>query len=91
MSRDPKPHNPRPDDRGRSLLNEAAAFALYVWYAFLVGLMTAQLVLMRQWLIILRWLSVGRRFLWAQIIVSLVIGSIIGAMLGLLIVRDFFD
>ena len=71
--------------------NEAAAFAVYVWYAFMVGLLTAQLVLMRQWLIILRWLSVGRRFFWAQIIISLAIGSIIGTMLGLLIVRYFFD
>ncbi len=46
---------------------------------------------MRQLLIILRWLSVGRRFLWAQVIVSLGIGSIIGTMLSLLIVRYFFD
>ena len=91
MSRDPGSRNRRPDGRRGSLLDEAAAFAVYVWYAFMVGLLTAQLVLMRQWLIILRWLSVGRRFFWAQIIISLAIGSIIGTMLGLLIVRYFFD
>ena len=91
MSRDPGPHNRRPDDRDRSLLDEAAAFALYVWYAFLIGLLTAQLVLMRQYLIILRWLAVGRRFLWAQIIFSVVVGSIIGVMAGSLIVRYFFE
>ena len=91
MSRDPGHHNRRPDEGRRSLIAEVATFALYVWYAFVIGLLTAQLVLMRQWLIILRWLSVGRRFLWAQIIVSLAIGSIIGVMLGLLIVRYFFE
>ena len=91
MSRDPGPPNRRPDEGGRGFIVEAAAFALYVWYAFLVGLLTAQLVLMRQYLIILRWLSVGRRFYWAQVISSLAIGSIIGTMLGLLIVRYFFD
>lgn len=91
MNRGQGPHNRRPDDGGRSLIDEAEAFALYVWYAFLIGLLTAQLVLMRQYLIILRWLAVGRRFFWAQVIASLAIGSIIGTMLGLLIVRYFFE
>ena len=91
MNRDQGPHNQRPDDVGRRLIIEVAAFGLYVWYAFLIGLLTAQLVLMRQYLIILRWLAVGKRFFWAQIIFSLAIGSILGTMLGLLIVRYFFE
>ena len=91
MSREPDRRNRRPDEGGSSLIVEIAAFAVYVWYAFLIGLLTAQLVLMRQYLIILRWLAVGKRFIWAQIIFSLAIGSIIGTMLGLLIVRYFFE